>query len=176
MGSRLVVKTLLLLTAFVLPMTAEAQTTSASASNDKSARSWTAPRTPWGDPDIQGRWPANDMQGTPYERPESFGTRATLNDKEFAEREAAQGRVPDGFHRRQRGWRGTVAAVCGLVAGRRLLAGRGLGELLESPGRRKSQLLACFSVEHSHDARVMQQIHPAAVEDGRRGVTRSLRM
>ena len=40
MGSRLVVKTLLLLTAFVLPMTAAAQTTSASASNDKSARAW----------------------------------------------------------------------------------------------------------------------------------------
>ena len=92
MGSKLVVNTLLLLTAFVLPMTAAAQTTSASASNDKSARSWTAPRTPWGDPDIQGLWPANDMQGTPYERPESFGTRATLNDKEFAEREAARER------------------------------------------------------------------------------------
>ncbi|HEY7569009.1 MAG TPA: hypothetical protein VH762_15625, partial [Gemmatimonadaceae bacterium] len=30
------------------------------------------------------------MQGTPYERPESFGTRATLNDTEFAERQAAR--------------------------------------------------------------------------------------
>ena len=55
-------------------------------------KSWSVPRTPWGDPDIQGRWPANDMQGTPYERPESFGTRATLNDKEFAERQAARER------------------------------------------------------------------------------------
>ena len=55
-------------------------------------KSWSVPRTPWGDPDIQGRWPANDMQGTPYERPESFGTRATLNDKEFAERQATRER------------------------------------------------------------------------------------
>src|SRR4029434_10865287 len=56
------------------------------------AAKWSVPRTPWGDPDIQGLWPANDMQGTPYERPESFGTRGTLNDKEFAERQAARER------------------------------------------------------------------------------------
>src|SRR5262245_21540321 len=56
------------------------------------AGKWSVPRTPWGDPDLQGLWPANDMQGTPYERPESFGTRATLNDKEFAERQSARER------------------------------------------------------------------------------------
>ena len=91
MRSRYLVTTLVLLVAVVLPMTAAAQTTPAS-SNDKAAKPWIAPRTPWGDPDIQGLWPANDMQGTPYERPESFGTRATLNDKEFAERQAARER------------------------------------------------------------------------------------
>jgi hypothetical protein len=32
------------------------------------------------------------MQGTPYERPESFGTRATLTDAEFAAREEARAR------------------------------------------------------------------------------------
>ena len=31
------------------------------------------PRTPWGDPDLTGKWPANDMQGTPYERPAELG-------------------------------------------------------------------------------------------------------
>ena len=91
MRSRYLVTTLVLLVAVVLPMTAAAQTTPAS-SNDKAAKPWIAPRTPWGDPDIQGLWPANDMQGTPYERPESFGTRATLNDKEFSERQAARER------------------------------------------------------------------------------------
>ena len=75
MRSRYLVKAVVMLTAVALtvPVIAAAQTTSASASNDKAARSWTVPRTPWGDPDIQGLWPANDMQGTPYERPESFG-------------------------------------------------------------------------------------------------------
>ena len=56
------------------------------------AKSWTVPRTPWGDPDIQGLWPANDMQGTPYERPQELGTRATLNDREFAARQEARER------------------------------------------------------------------------------------
>src|SRR4030095_3578639 len=83
MRSRSLVNTLVILGAAVLmSSSAWAQT----------SKSWSAPRTPWGDPDIQGRWPANDMQGTPYERPESFGTRATLNDKEFAERQAARER------------------------------------------------------------------------------------
>ena len=74
MRSRCFVKTLVMFCAAVLM----------SSSAWAQAKSWTVPRTQWGDPDIQGSWPANDMQGTPYERPESFGTRATLNDKEFA--------------------------------------------------------------------------------------------
>ena len=28
-----------------------------------------APRTPWGDPDLQGIWPSTDMVGTPLQRP-----------------------------------------------------------------------------------------------------------
>ncbi len=50
------------------------------------------PRTPWGDPDLQGLWPSNDMQGTPYERPENFGTRATLTDDELKARQSASQR------------------------------------------------------------------------------------
>lgn len=58
----------------------------------KASTGWTVPRTPWGDPDLSGLWPANDMQGTPYERPEELGTRATLNDQEFAARQDARER------------------------------------------------------------------------------------
>ena len=43
------------------------------------------PRTPWGDPDIQGIWPGNT--GVPIERPEDLGERTTLTDEEFARRE-----------------------------------------------------------------------------------------
>jgi hypothetical protein len=83
---------ILVVAAFALPMSAAAQTAAPSASTAAKAGSWTVPRTPWGDPDIQGLWPANDMQGTPYERPEELGTRATLNDKEYAAREEARAR------------------------------------------------------------------------------------
>jgi hypothetical protein len=58
---------------------------------------YAVPRTPWGDPDIQGLWPASDMQGTPYERPVEFGTRAELTDDELAARlkeRDAQGGAP----------------------------------------------------------------------------------
>jgi hypothetical protein len=53
---------------------------------------YVVPRTPWVDPDLQGIWPANDMHGTPYERPAELGTRATLTDAEFNARQQARQR------------------------------------------------------------------------------------
>jgi hypothetical protein len=50
------------------------------------AESWAPPRTPWGDPDLQGMWPIDKLNGTPLQRPESFGERRLLTDEEFAER------------------------------------------------------------------------------------------
>jgi hypothetical protein len=47
---------------------------------------YTAPRTAWGDPDLTGLWPIDKLNGTPVQRPESFGTRRYLTDDEFAER------------------------------------------------------------------------------------------
>jgi hypothetical protein len=44
------------------------------------------PRTPWGDPDLQGIWPSGTLNTVPFERPASFGTRAQLTDAEFAAR------------------------------------------------------------------------------------------
>jgi hypothetical protein len=46
------------------------------------------PRTPWGDPDLQGIWPSTDLVGVPFERPPQFGTRLFLTEAEFKEREA----------------------------------------------------------------------------------------
>jgi hypothetical protein len=50
---------------------------------------WVHPKTPWGDPDLQGMWPSGDMTGVPLQRPEAFGTRTTLTDEEFAQRQTA---------------------------------------------------------------------------------------
>jgi hypothetical protein len=49
---------------------------------------WVTPRTPWGDPDLQGIWPGTSMMGVPLERPRQLGDRAVLNEEEFAAREA----------------------------------------------------------------------------------------
>jgi hypothetical protein len=67
---------------------AAAQGVSPARSTAGAGKSWTVPRTPWGDPDLQGLWPSMDMQGTPYERPAEFGKRATLTEQELAERQA----------------------------------------------------------------------------------------
>jgi hypothetical protein len=48
------------------------------------ATPWTAPRTPWGEPDLQGIWTGSEMVGVPFERPKEFGERAYLSDEEFA--------------------------------------------------------------------------------------------
>jgi hypothetical protein len=45
------------------------------------------PRTPWGDPDLQGKWPGIELVGVPMQRPASFGTRNVLTDQEFKERQ-----------------------------------------------------------------------------------------
>jgi hypothetical protein len=50
------------------------------------AATYTAPRTAWGDPDLTGLWPIDKLNGTPVQRPESFGTRRFLTDDEFADR------------------------------------------------------------------------------------------
>src|SRR5215470_16262606 len=51
------------------------------------AADWKAPRTPWGEPDLQGTWTSQAELGIPFERPASFGTRQSLTDEEFAQRE-----------------------------------------------------------------------------------------
>ena len=49
-------------------------------------KKWIQPKTPWGDPDLQGIWPGN--VGVPMQRPANIGERTTLTDEEFAQKEA----------------------------------------------------------------------------------------
>ena len=42
-----------------------------------------APRTPWGDPDLQGTWSGDSAQAIPMQRPAQFAGRAELTDEEF---------------------------------------------------------------------------------------------
>jgi hypothetical protein len=50
------------------------------------ASTWVQPVTPWGDPDLQGMWPLDYINGTPVQRPAAFGDRRFLTDAEYAER------------------------------------------------------------------------------------------
>jgi hypothetical protein len=67
-----------------VPLIAQAPAPESPASRS----TYTPPRTPWGDPDLQGIWPSTDMVGVPFERPTQFGTRQFLSEAEFKEREA----------------------------------------------------------------------------------------
>src|SRR5689334_17165403 len=45
---------------------------------------WTPPKTPWGEPDLQGMWPLNHLINTPLQRNEKYGNRRFMSDEEFA--------------------------------------------------------------------------------------------
>jgi hypothetical protein len=62
------------------------------ASASAAGGAYVVPRTPWGDPDLQGKWPGTHMVGVPMQRDEKLGLRNVLNDEEFAEREARAAR------------------------------------------------------------------------------------
>jgi hypothetical protein len=44
------------------------------------------PMTAWGDPDLRGTWPIQHLIGTPFQRPEEYGTRAEFTEEEYAGR------------------------------------------------------------------------------------------
>ena len=47
---------------------------------------WTPPRTPWGDPDLQGLWPGTESLGIPLQRDPKLETRNELTEQEFEDR------------------------------------------------------------------------------------------
>ena len=64
----------------VAAQTPAAKVTPAAKSN------WTPPKTSWGDPDLQGEWPATAR--IPMQRPTNLGERAVLTDEELTKRES----------------------------------------------------------------------------------------
>jgi hypothetical protein len=79
----LVFSSLLAVAIWSLPLGAQAPAAKSATSSVKS--NWTPPKTAWGDPDIQGEWPATAR--IPMQRPTNLGTRAVLTDEELAQRE-----------------------------------------------------------------------------------------
>jgi hypothetical protein len=63
--------------------TALAQAPKPAAKPAAANKTWTPPKTPWGDPDLQGVW--NDATSTPLERPNGLAGKGVLADEEAAE-------------------------------------------------------------------------------------------
>jgi hypothetical protein len=75
-----------LLAASVTVVPVAGQRSTAANAPVKSKVPWTAPRTPWGDPDIAGIFTTDDELGVPFERPEQFAGRELVTEEEFAQR------------------------------------------------------------------------------------------
>src|SRR3974377_512193 len=55
----------------------------------KSTARWKQPRTPWGDPDLQGTWPISHLMGVPLQRPPQYGNRRQFTPEELAQQRKA---------------------------------------------------------------------------------------
>jgi len=62
-----------------------AQPSQPAAATAPAVKAWTPPKTPWGDPDLQGIYTSDDYMDTPLERPAAFGDRLYFTDRELAE-------------------------------------------------------------------------------------------
>jgi hypothetical protein len=76
------------------PVAAQKPASSATATRP-AARTWTPPRTPWGDPDLQGQW--NSQTSTPLQRPVEgdLANRESLSEEEAEALEEANRRSFD---------------------------------------------------------------------------------
>ena len=61
-----------------------AQTTATASKAAPSTKAWTQPKTPWGDPDLQGTWTSDDCIGAPMNRAANFGDRLYYTEQEIA--------------------------------------------------------------------------------------------
>lgn len=52
-------------------------------------KGFTPPKTPWGDPDLQGTWTSDDCIGTPMNRPVNLGEKLYFTEQELAQKETA---------------------------------------------------------------------------------------
>src|SRR5215467_5131362 len=68
MGYRSLAPALIVTSLIAAPLLAQTRATPATAATKK----WAPPRTPWGDPDLQGSYSNTSENGTPLERPEIF--------------------------------------------------------------------------------------------------------
>jgi hypothetical protein len=62
------------------------------------AAEWKHPKTPWGDPDLQGTWPISHLMSVPLERPQIYGNRLQFTPEELAQQRKAVEAQNQGYH------------------------------------------------------------------------------
>ena len=70
-----------------VPIQAQAPTPAATNAKATTAKPWTAPKTSWGDPDLQGIYTSDDYIGLGLNRAAQYGTRLFFTEEEMKARE-----------------------------------------------------------------------------------------
>src|SRR5262245_59319043 len=70
------------------PSAGQAPKAAASATGAKKPATFTPPKTPWGDPDLQGTYTSDDYIGLGLQRNAQYGDRLYFTDQEIAQRDA----------------------------------------------------------------------------------------
>src|SRR5512143_1859329 len=87
------------------PAAAQAGRVAPAADGTTAAKKWTAPRTPWGEPDLQGTYSNRTI--TPFERPANVNGREFFTPEEVAAMEK-RAQQQSGDEGRSKGTRGDV--------------------------------------------------------------------
>ncbi len=67
----------------------------------RGGRTWKQPKTPWGDPDLQGTWPISHLMSVPLERPPTYGNRLEFTPEELAQQRKAIETQNQGYHKEE---------------------------------------------------------------------------
>lgn len=69
--------------ALLLTLASESQAEQAVGTPPPRAEGWTVPRTAWGDPDLRGTYPLDQIGRTPMQRRPQYGDRLLMTDEEY---------------------------------------------------------------------------------------------
>jgi hypothetical protein len=88
-----VAATIFLTASAAIDTSAQAPAGGVKAASKTKTEPYTPPKTPWGDPDLEGVWTSDAALGIPLQRPAQFAGRAELTEEEFAEKVAQNERT-----------------------------------------------------------------------------------
>jgi hypothetical protein len=86
MRNRIVAAVALAVAAAGVSLAAQSQPSGTQPPARTAVKPWTAPKMPWGHPDISGTWTSDGAIGIPMARPDQFAGRVELTDAEFADK------------------------------------------------------------------------------------------